>query len=224
MWVSWNDTRRYPREIEGSLSWVSLSLQQTVESADIEPGFQGVKRLPTDDRLSTSRLKRRRRALKITQRSMVEKRSYGSIWQSVFVSVRLRPYVSHTTEDFTPFERNKDIIPSVVVSFTHHEYITIKMSISMSLHVQIRVINGAYGNRTLSIIRYGLWVKLSSLRKGVAPSPTPQCSSYWKGSLQVPLDKSRQLCLLLQINFSKNISWNTVKPCLKHRFRLDYQI
>ena len=26
--------------------------------------------------------------------------------------------------------------------------------------------------------------------------PTPQCSSYWKGSLQVALDYSRQLYLL----------------------------
>ena len=31
--------------------------------------------------------------------------------------------------------------------------------------------------------------------KGVASSPTPQCSSYWKGSLLVALDYGRQLLL-----------------------------
>ena len=37
---------------------------------------------------------------------------------------------------------------------------------------------------TLSDIRYVLRVKWSNPAKGVAPSPTPRCSSYWKGSLQ----------------------------------------
>ena len=37
---------------------------------------------------------------------------------------------------------------------------------------------------TLSIIRYGSRVKRSNLGKGVAPSPTPRCSSYRKGSLR----------------------------------------
>ena len=36
-------------------------------------------------------------------------------------------------------------------------------------------------------------VKWSNPEKGVAPSPTPRCSSYWKGSLRVALDCSRQL-------------------------------
>ena len=36
---------------------------------------------------------------------------------------------------------------------------------------------------TLSNIRYVLRVKWSNHGKGVAPSPTPRCSSYWKGSL-----------------------------------------
>ena len=31
---------------------------------------------------------------------------------------------------------------------------------------------------------------------GVAPSPTPRCGSYWKGSLRVTLDCGRQLYLL----------------------------
>ena len=38
---------------------------------------------------------------------------------------------------------------------------------------------------TLSIIRYGLTEKWSNPGKGVAPSPTPRCSSNEKGSLQV---------------------------------------
>ena len=46
---------------------------------------------------------------------------------------------------------------------------------------------------TLSIIRYGSRVKLSNPGKGVAPSPTPWCSSYRKGSLRVTLDYGRQL-------------------------------
>ena len=38
---------------------------------------------------------------------------------------------------------------------------------------------------TFSIIRYGSWVKWSNPEKGVAHSSTPQCSSYWKGSLRL---------------------------------------
>ena len=46
---------------------------------------------------------------------------------------------------------------------------------------------------TLSIIWYGSRVKWSNPGKGVAPSPTPWCSSYRKGSLRVTLDYGRQL-------------------------------
>ena len=46
---------------------------------------------------------------------------------------------------------------------------------------------------TLSIIRYASRVKWRNLGKGVVPSPTPWCSSYRKGRLQVTLDYSRQL-------------------------------
>ena len=46
---------------------------------------------------------------------------------------------------------------------------------------------------TLSIIRYVSRVKWSNPGKGVAPSPTPRCCSYRKGSLQVTLDYGRQL-------------------------------
>ena len=38
---------------------------------------------------------------------------------------------------------------------------------------------------TLSIIRYVSRVKWSNPREGVAPSPRPRCSSYWKVSLRV---------------------------------------
>ena len=41
---------------------------------------------------------------------------------------------------------------------------------------------------TLSNIRYVSRVKWSNPRKGVAPSPKPWCSSYWKGNLLVAVD------------------------------------
>ena len=50
---------------------------------------------------------------------------------------------------------------------------------------------------TLSIIRFGSRVKWSNPGKGVAPSPTPGCSSYRKASLRVTLDYGRQLYFLL---------------------------
>ena len=37
--------------------------------------------------------------------------------------------------------------------------------------------------------------KLSNPGKGVAPSPTPRCSSYWKGSFWVALNYGHQLIL-----------------------------
>ena len=45
----------------------------------------------------------------------------------------------------------------------------------------------------LSNIRLVSRVKWSNLGKVIAPSPTPLCSSYWKGSLRATLDYSRQL-------------------------------
>ena len=47
-------------------------------------------------------------------------------------------------------------------------------------------------NHSYSFI-YGAYLS----RKGVAPSPTPWCSSYRKGSLRVTLDYGRQLYLLM---------------------------
>ena len=49
---------------------------------------------------------------------------------------------------------------------------------------------------TLSIIRYGSRVKWSNPGNGVAPSPTPWCSSYWKGSLWVTLHQGHQKQLI----------------------------
>ena len=46
---------------------------------------------------------------------------------------------------------------------------------------------------TLSVIRYGSRVKWSNPGIGVAPFPTPRCSSYWKVTLWVTLDNGRQL-------------------------------
>ena len=43
--------------------------------------------------------------------------------------------------------------------------------------------------------------KVEQSREGVAPSPTPWCSSYRKGSLRVTLDYGRQLYLLLLLNY-----------------------
>ena len=56
---------------------------------------------------------------------------------------------------------------------------------------------------TFSIIRYVSRVKWSNPGNGVVPSPTPRCSSYWKGSLRVALDYGCQLYLL--------IFWETCK-------------
>ena len=51
---------------------------------------------------------------------------------------------------------------------------------------------------TLSIIRSGSRVKWSNPGNGVAPFPTHQCSSYWKGSLWVILDwEGCQLTILI---------------------------
>ena len=69
--------------------------------------------------------------------------------------------------------------------------------------------------------------KVEQFRKGVAPSPTPRCSSYWKGSLLVALDCSRQLLLqllwykiILQgfLNHKRRkkwIQWSDFKSCTR---------
>ena len=52
---------------------------------------------------------------------------------------------------------------------------------------------------TLNIIRYESRVKWNNPGNRVAPSPTPQCSSYWKGSPRVTLDFGCQLYLFLYL-------------------------
>ena len=54
---------------------------------------------------------------------------------------------------------------------------------------------------TLSIIRYVSRVKWSNPGKGVAPSPTPRCSSYRKGSFRVNLDYGRIYHLIVWLNY-----------------------
>ena len=54
---------------------------------------------------------------------------------------------------------------------------------------------------TLSNIRYVWRVKWRNPGKGVAPSPPPRCSCYWKGSLLVALKYGRQLYFSLLIAF-----------------------
>ena len=49
---------------------------------------------------------------------------------------------------------------------------------------------------TLSNIRYTSRVKWSNCGKGVAPSPTPWCSSYWKGAFWSPLTTVANFTLL----------------------------
>ena len=46
---------------------------------------------------------------------------------------------------------------------------------------------------TLSNIMHISTVKWSNQEKGVAPSPTPRCRTYWKRSLLVTLDYNREL-------------------------------
>ena len=62
---------------------------------------------------------------------------------------------------------------------------------------------------TLSKIRYVSRVKLSNSGKEIAPSPTPWCSSYWKGNLLVALDYGCQLYLLIYID--RSITFRCVK-------------
>ena len=62
---------------------------------------------------------------------------------------------------------------------------------------------------TLSIIRYGSRIKWSNPGEGVAPSPTPRCSSYRKGSLQVTLDYGQQLLHIDRVNLLWNL-WVTL--------------
>ena len=65
---------------------------------------------------------------------------------------------------------------------------------------------------TVSNIRYVSKVKWSNPGKGVALSPTPRCSSYWKGSLQATLDNAEK--------YNKYKSEKNLIPCYSQTFWL----
>ena len=54
--------------------------------------------------------------------------------------------------------------------------------------------------------------------KGVAASPAPQCSEYWKGSLQVAFDYGRQQQLVISI-LSNSFEYNSI--CLDKKLHKD---
>ena len=66
----------------------------------------------------------------------------------------------------------------------------------------------------LSIIKYVSRVKWSNPEKGVVPSPTPQGSSYWKGSLLVALDYSHQLYFTYYFSYQFWLISNKVKEII----------
>ena len=66
---------------------------------------------------------------------------------------------------------------------------------------------------TLSIIRYVSRVKRSNPGKGLAPSPTPRHSSYWKGNFWVALNYNRQLLLPALLNWMDlSVLWLMALP------------
>ena len=81
---------------------------------------------------------------------------------------------------------------------------------------------------TLSIIRYGSRIKWSNPGKGVAPSPTPWCSSYRKGRLRVTLDYGCQQSIF-NTNGLYTTIWFPVTPeCVleneTHIFLWDFEM
>ena len=72
---------------------------------------------------------------------------------------------------------------------------------------------------TLSNIRFVSRVKWSTPGKGVAPFPTPRCSSYWKGSLLVALDYGRRLTYVAEWISHFCLTRNLIRPLgLTHNF------
>ena len=61
----------------------------------------------------------------------------------------------------------------------------------------------------LSIIRLGSRLNWIYPGEGVTPSHTPWCSSYWKGSFWVPLNKGHQLYLYIYIYVVYSITFQT---------------
>ena len=56
----------------------------------------------------------------------------------------------------------------------------------------------------LNTQQYNVQIKSSNPEKGVAPSPSLQCATYWKRSLLVALNYFHQL---YQLYFHTNVSW-----------------
>ena len=86
----------------------------------------------------------------------------------------------------------RDKMMMMIVFFTQSKFLRISKRL---IGLMGRVFANGPGDlgSTLSNTRYVSKVKWSNPRKGVAPSPTLQCSSYWKGSLLVALDNGHQL-------------------------------
>ena len=88
----------------------------------------------------------------------------------------------------------------------------------------------------LSNIRCVSRVKRSNPRKGVVPSLTHRCSSYWKGSFLVVLDYSRQQLIKIQLDIVSyrhrscfdafericSASWLTFSGCFEMDFVFEY--
>ena len=60
---------------------------------------------------------------------------------------------------------------------------------------------------TLSIIRKRSRVKWSNPRNGIAPSPTPRCSSYWKGSLRITLTNFTYIYEFMSVSLKDRDKW-----------------
>ena len=82
----------------------------------------------------------------------------------------------------------------------------------------------------LNTQHYKVWIKgkVEQSWEGVAPSPTPWCSSYRKGSLLVALDYGRQLFTLLIYIYimSKDIMQEPeyVQENVMHKILWDFEI
>ena len=108
MWALWNDTCRYPREIHSVLSQSQLAVRRdSVSQGEREylgglQGEQPIERPTAGFRLSTPLRPRNGKSANWCLEDNTErlKRSYGSIWRSVFASL----FLSHTTESLIPFE------------------------------------------------------------------------------------------------------------------------
>ena len=67
---------------------------------------------------------------------------------------------------------------------------------------------------TLGKISYVSRVMWSNPGKGEPPSPTPRCSSYWKGNILVAPDYSRQLYFIC---IKKDLALNNLQQLMCHK-------